>query len=232
MPKRYKAGDIFSLQLPTGEYVTGRVILDVKNQCIQPKLILSDSSLGSFNGAVLIEIYKQTFSEPTAKRSEILIPGIWTDSGSLKRGRWNIIGYEEIAPTKVEFPEAFIPQGSRTILFLTGEIQLPIEMTYEEYQKLHIRSTTDASGCLGETCLYYLNRKDEINDPDLVDVELRSLKHSDLRFNDFRSEAYRRLGEDENISYFEMSLKHGFDIRRFYDIDKDKKNSLTVIPHL
>jgi Immunity protein 26 len=230
MAKKFKAGDIFALELPSGEYMTGRVLLDVKNQCIRPKLLQSGSPLGFFNGYVLTEIYRQTFSKPTAERSEILIPGIWTDSGSLKRGRWNIIGYEEIDPTKVEFPEAFILRGSRTILFLRGEIKTPIEMTHEEYDQLRVRNSMNASGCLGEICLYYLGRKDEINDPDLVDVELRSLKHDDLRFNEFRSEAYRRLGEDENISYFEMSLKHGYDIRRFYEIDKDQKKQLDSEP--
>jgi Immunity protein 26 len=223
MAKKFKAGDIFSLELPTGEYVTGRVLLDVKNQCIRPKLIPSDSPLGFFNGYVLTEIYRQTFSKPTAERSEVLIPGVWTDSGSLKDGDWPIIGHEEVDPTKVEFPEAFILRGSRTILFLKGEIKVPIEMTYEEYEQLSIRNSKGTSGWLGETCLYYLGRKDEINDPNQLDVELRSLKHSDLRFNEFRSEAYRRLDEDENISYFEMSLKHGYDIRRFYKIDKDKE---------
>jgi Immunity protein 26 len=230
MAKRFKAGDIFALELPTGEFMTGRVLLDVKHQCIRPKLLSSDSILGFFNGYVLTEIYKQTFSNPTAERSEVLIPGVWTDSGSLKDGQWQIIGHEEVDPKKVEFPEAFILQGSRTILFLKGEIELPIEMTYEEYEQLRVRNSRGASGNLGETCLYYLGRKDEINDPDLVDVELRSLKHSDLRFNEFRSEAYRRLGEDEHISYFEMSLKHGYDIRRFYEIDKDKKKQLEADP--
>jgi Immunity protein 26 len=225
MVKRFKAGDIFSLELPTGEYVTGRVLLDVKNQCVRPKLLPSDSPLGFFNGAVLTEIYKQTFSKPTAELSEVLIPGIWTDSGSLKDGHWQIISYKEVDPTKVEFPEAFILRGSRTILFLRGEIKTPIEMTYEEYNQLSIGNTMNASGWLGEICLYYFGRKDEINNPNLKNVEARSLKHDDLRFNEFRSEAYRRLGEDENISYFEMSQKHGFDIRRFYEIDKDKKNS-------
>jgi hypothetical protein len=230
MAEKFKAGDIFALELPTGEYITGRVLLDVKNQCIRPKLLSSDSRLGFFNGYVLTEIYKQTFSEPTAERSEVLIPGIWTDSGSLKDGHWQIISHEEVDPTQVEFPEAFILYGARTILFTRGEIEIPIEMTYEEYKQINVLKTKGASGWLGETCLYYLGRKDEINDPDLADVELRSLKHADLRFNDFRSEAYRRLGEDENISYFEMSLKHGHDIRRFYDIDKDKKKQLEADP--
>jgi Immunity protein 26 len=230
MPQKYKAGDIFSLQLPTGEYMNGRVILDVKQQCIRPKLLESGSPLGFHNGHVLTEIYKQTFSEQSAVRSDILIPGIWTDSGSLKDGHWKIVGHEAVDPTQIEFPEAFVGYGARTILFLRGELKLPIDMTNEENDQLHIRDTARASGLLGEICLYSLGREDEINDPDLVDVELRSLKHSDLRFNEFRSEAYRRLGEDEDIPYFEMSLKHGYDIRRFYEIDKDKKKQLNSEP--
>lgn len=206
--------------------MTGRVMLDVKQQCVRPKLLESGSALGSYNGSVLIEVYRKTFSEPTTERSEIFIPGIWTDTISLTEGYWQITGHEEVDPTAVDFPESFIGHGARTILFRKGEIKLPIDMTNEEYDQLRIRGAINASGFLGETCLYYLGRKDEINDPDLVDVELRSLQHSDLRFNEFRSEAYRRLCEDENQSYCEMALKHGHDIRRFYEIDKAKKKQL------
>jgi Immunity protein 26 len=230
MAKTFKSGDIFSFPLPTGEYMTGRVMLDVKKQCVHPKLLESGSPLGSHNGDILIEVYKQTFSEPTAERSDILIPGIWTDSASVKGGFWPIIGYETIDPTQVEFPESFILYGARTIHFRKGELKLPINITHEEYDQLHILDTTRSSGTLEEVCLYCLGRKDEINDPDLVDVELRSLKRSDLRFNEFRSEAYRRLGEDENQPYFEMALKHGYDIRRFYNIDEDKKKELELNP--
>jgi hypothetical protein len=230
MPEKFRTGDIFSLPLPTGECLTGRVMLDVKNQCVRPKLISSDSALRFYNGSILIEIYKQTFTEPSANRSDILIPGMWSSPGLLKSGCWNVLGHETVNPSQVEFPEYFIGSGARTILFRRGEIQLPIEVTREEYEQIDVLGSILPSGTLGEICLYHLGRKSEINDPDLVDVELRSLKHADLRFNDFRSEAYRRLGEDENVSYFEMSLKHGQDIRRFYDIDKDKKKQLDSEP--
>jgi hypothetical protein len=209
--------------------MTGRVILDVKQQCIRPKLLPSGSPLGFYNGLVLTEIYRQTFSEPTAVRSDILIPGVWVDSIQFQWDRWSIIGHEAVDPTQVDFPEKLIPYGARTILFERGELGLPIDMSREEYEQVGVRGIKDP-GFLDEICLYYLGRKDEINDPDLVDVELRSLKHSDLRFNEFRSEAYRHLGEDENQSYFEMALKHGYDIRRFYTIDEAKKKELELNP--
>jgi Immunity protein 26 len=230
---KFKAGDIFSLQLPTEEYMTGRILLDVNRQCIRPRLLTSDSPLGFHNGHILIEIYKQTFSRPNSSRSDILIPGIWTDPGMLERGLWEIIDHETIDPSRVEFPESFIGSGPEIILFRRGELELPINMTRDEYDRLEILGTTHASGIIEEMiCLYYLDRKDDLRKyvPDLVDLELASLKHSDIRFNDFRSEAYLRLGEDENQSYFEMALKHGYDLRRFYNIDKKKKKELELNP--
>jgi hypothetical protein len=61
---------------------------------------------------------------------------------------------------------------------------------------------------------------DEINNPRLKDIELRSLKDSDLRFTKHRSEIYHLLGEDENQSYYEMSTRLGYDIQRFYSTKK------------
>jgi hypothetical protein len=230
MAKKFKAGDIFSFEIPAGEYMVGRVMLDVKKQCVRPKLLKSGSSLSFFGSSILIEVYEQTFSKPTAERSDILIPGFFADPILIEMGNWEITGHAPINPIQVDFPESFVRSGARTFLFQRGEISIPIDMTIEEYEQLNVTKTLHAAGFLGEFCLYLLDRKDEINDPDLVDLELRNLKHTDLHFNEFRSEAYRRLGEDENQSYFEIALKHGHDLRRFYEIDKDKQKELELNP--
>jgi Immunity protein 26 len=231
MAKKFKAGDIFSFQIPTGEYMAGRVMLDVKRQCVRSKLLESGSALSFYGSSILIEVYKQTFSNPTSERSDILIPGIWCDPGLIEKGLWKILEHQPIDPTQVDFPESFVQYGARTILFQRGELAIPIDMTYEEYKQLSIFGRVHGGGNLGEYCLYHLERKDEISVPDLVvDVELRNLKNTDLHFHEFRSEAYRRLGEDENQSYFEIALKHGHDLRRFYEIDKDKQKELELNP--
>jgi len=44
-----------------------------------------------------------------------------------------------------------------------------------------------------------------------------SLEKEDLRFAEKqRQEVYKQIGEDLNISYYELALKHGLDLGRFY----------------
>jgi hypothetical protein len=44
------------------------------------------------------------------------------------------------------------------------------------------------------------------------------LKAEDLRFSyDKRMEIYNQINEKENISDYELALKHGFDLGRFYE---------------
>ncbi|WP_175609910.1 hypothetical protein [Zobellia uliginosa] len=43
------------------------------------------------------------------------------------------------------------------------------------------------------------------------------LDNNDIRLNNnFRKEIYDQIGEDMNQSYYEMALKHGYDLGRFY----------------
>jgi hypothetical protein len=194
-------------------------MLDVKQQCIRPKLLKPESPLNFFNGSLLVEIYKSTFSEPTANPSEVLIPGIFIDSSYLESGGWLIMAHENVDPKEVEFPESLVGRGLRA-QFIRGEIALDIDLQREELQRINVYGTKKPSGILGEICLYYLGRAHEINNPRLKDIELRSLKDSDLRFTKHRSEIYHLLGEDENQSYYEMSTRLGYDIQRFYSTKK------------
>lgn len=216
---KFKAGDIFAFQLPTKEYMCGRIMLDVKQQCIRPRLLKPDSRLNFFNGSLLVEIYKSTFREPTANHSEILIPGVFIDSYSLESGEWSIIDHKDVDPKEVAFPESLIARGIGA-QFVRGEIALDIDLQNEELERFNVYGTKNPSGMLGQICLYYLGRADEINDPSLGDIEFLSLKDSDLRFTAYRSEIYGLLGEDENQSYYEMSTRLGYDIGRFYQTNK------------
>jgi hypothetical protein len=212
---KFKAGDIFAFKLNTDEYICGRIMLDVKQQCIRPKLVKPDSPLTFFNGSLLVEVYKATFPEPTASRSELLIPGIFVGSNSLESGEWSVMGHEDVDPTQVEFPEALVARSLRA-QFIRGEIALDIDLKEDELKRINVYRTKKPSGILGEICLYYLGRAAEIDNPRLRDIELRSLKDSDLRFTEYRSEIYHLLGEDEKQSYYDMSTHLGYDIRRFY----------------
>jgi hypothetical protein len=212
---KFQSGDIFTFKLSTDEYMCGRIMLDIKKQCVSPKLLPPDSPLYFFNGSLLVEIYKSTAKQPVIDNSEILIPGIFLDSDSLEYGIWSIIGHQDVNPEEVEFPEYLVGSGLRA-KFVRGEISLNLDLRESDVDRVNVYGTKKSSATLGEICLYHLGRSHEINNPRLKNIELRSLKNSDLRFSQHRSEIYGFLGEDPNQSYYKMSTKFGYDIQRFY----------------
>jgi hypothetical protein len=212
---KFQAGDIFTFELPSNEYIFGRIMLDIKEQCIRPKLIKHDSALSFFNGSILVEIYKSTAVKTIADLSEILIPGIFIDTDYLEAGYWNIVNHKDVNPQEVEFPEYLVGSGLRA-KFIRGEISLNLDLRESDVERVNVYGTKKSSATLGEICLYHLGRSHEINNPRLKNIELRSLKNSDLRFSQHRSEIYGFLGEDPNQSYDKMSTKFGYDIQRFY----------------
>ena len=212
---KFQTGDIFTFKLSTNEYICGRIMLDIKKQCVSPKLLPPDSPLYFFNGSPLVEIYKSTAKQPVIDNSEILIPGIFLDSDSLKYGIWSIIGHQDVNPEEVEIPEYLVGSGLRA-KFVRGEISLNLDLRESDVDRVNVYGTKKSSATLGEICLYHLGRSHEINNPRLKNIELRSLKNSDLRFSQHRSEIYGFLGEDPNQSYYKMSTKFGYDIQRFY----------------
>jgi hypothetical protein len=212
---KFQSGDIFTFKLSTDEYMCGRIMLDIKKQCVSPKLLPPDSPLYFFNGSLLVEIYKSTAKQPVIDNSEILIPGIFLDSDSLEYGIWSIIGHQDVNPEEVEIPEYLVGSGLRA-KFVRGEISLNLDLRESDVDRVNVYGTKKSSATLGEICLYHLGRSHEINNPRLKNIELRSLKNSDLRFSQHRSEIYGFLGEDPNQSYYKMSTKFGYDIQRFY----------------
>ena len=216
---KFQTGDIFTFKLSTDEYMCGRIMLDIKKQCVRPKLLPPNSPLNFFNGSLLVEIYKSTAIQPIIDNSEILIPGIFIGSDCLESGTWSIIGHQDVNPQEVEFPEYLVGSGLRA-KFVRGEISLNLDLRESDVDRVNVYGTKKSSATLGEICLYHLGRSHEINNPRLKNIELRSLKNSDLRFSQHRSEIYGFLGEDPNQSYYKMSTKFGYDIQRFYDNKK------------
>ena len=210
---KLKAGDIFAFRITENEFVCGKVLLDVREQCIKPRRISADSPLVFYSRSILIEIYRETFKEPTAADGERLIPGMFVDPSVLD-DEWLIAGYADVDPTRVEFPEGVMGRGTNGT-FTRGEISLPVAPPTPP-EKMRVYSSIQPAALLPAMCLYLLNRKDEINRDEVEDLDVLDLKHSDLRFSNYRPEVYKCLGEDEKQSYFEMSLRHGFDPRRFY----------------
>jgi len=175
-------------------------------------LLKPDSPLLIHDRAILVEVYTGLNTAPTFKRSEILLPGVFVDSESLRSGDWGIIDHVEVNPTEVEFPEGLAPFAGHAF-FRKGEISLQLPLTEDDARRINVSDTGIPSAALPDVCLYYLDLKHLIQHEY---AEACHLKNADLRFSDQRREIYRMLGEDETLSYFQMSRRIGFDITRFY----------------
>ena len=209
---RFKHGDIFTVQLSNQQYLFGRILLNVKEQCVKPKLLEPGSPLTFFGGSLLIEMYRVMSATPDFDGSEVLLNGVFVDPRSFKRGLWTIVDHQEVDPTQVEFPEGLVATGHRAS-FQCGEVKIPVELSEQDLRQIHVYPTQQSSLALADICLYYLELKH------LIEHEYRDNKHlrySDLRFSDHRRKVYQLLGEDENQTYYQMSTKLDHDITRFY----------------
>ena len=200
--------------------MAARVMLDVHQQCVRPKLLDVGSPLASFPKALLIEVYRPVFpalevAEDHVASADVLIPGMYVSAGCLKHGGWHLIGHREVDPATVEFPETLINKGARAY-FVRGEVQTQIDISFPETRKINAYKTEYPCGILGEIALYQLGRAYEMDKPEVA-VKLRDLARSDLRFSAYRSTIHEQLDGEDDESYHELSRRMGHDLSRFYD---------------
>ncbi|HEX8504840.1 MAG TPA: hypothetical protein VF630_05690, partial [Hymenobacter sp.] len=123
------------------------------------------------------------------------------------------IGNRPVDPTQVEFPEVFISKYPNTF-FERGELILPTGLTRTDYEALPFRASINSPYGIGAMGLNYLGRRDLIEEKYLYP---QYLENDDLRYQPLRRAAvYEQLGEDPAESYYQMALRHGLDLARFY----------------
>jgi Immunity protein 26 len=212
---RATAGDCFVFPLIRGEFLSGRVLLDVAYQCIAPRRVKPDSNLGFFAGSMLLEIYGNPTREPRVDSSKILIPSLFLPVSVLMSGDWKVMAHEPVDPAVVDFPSALVLVGSQPHLSW-GELLLPIEMTFEEFDKVGVNPTNHTS-TLDLMCLVALGRQSEISPKRYRRPEGLQLCHSDLRASELGPDLNQRAGLPVHPNYFAEALSRGYDQRRFYE---------------
>jgi len=212
---KFKVGDIFYFQIPNGEYLFGRIMFDVTQQGVKPKLIKPNSPLIFFKDTLLVEVYRATSITNVFDKSitsDLLVNGAFIDPIFLKKGIWKVTGFQKVNPIQVDFPEALTAFEDHA-LFRKGEVALPLNLSEGKLREINVYPTVLPPVVLVDICLYYLELHSLIN-PDYLSSS--NLSHSDLRFSEFRDKVYEMLSEDRKQSYFDMSKKHGCDFSRFY----------------
>ena len=215
-PKQpFRHGDVFSIPLPDGQFLFGRVVFDVAKQTRKPGVVVSpDNYFTFFRSSILVDVYRDLQAVSTTDFSEqVLIPGVFTSTTLLDSGVWRVIGNRPVDPTQVEFPEVFV-HSDATAFFERGELFLPTQLTWNEYESLPFRACVNSPYGIGAMGLNYLGRRDLIEEKYLYP---QYLEDDDLRYQPQRRAAlYQQLGEDPEESYYQLALRHGLDFARFY----------------
>lgn len=227
MKTRAKSGDIFVEKLTSGEYMFGRVLLDIK-ACFKSGIIeMKTSQLRSGSISYLVETYDSISEKAELSESaKVVIPGIVVDSSSFEDDTWKVIGNSSIDPTKVDFQED-IRYYSEKILLTRGEVMLTAPANDSRLKKFSGGAKMN-SGNLFDCTLAILGKTELAS---MVNIE-----NYDTRFADpeLRKFVYGILGEDSEMSYYDFALKHSFDTARLYtnQAKSEKKLPATTDKHL
>lgn len=214
----YKVGDIFAMKIPNGQYVFGRILLDIPKQCVEPGLVEYDSPLERLS-CLIVEGYALLSDTPEFKDSNVVVKGFSIDDSAIEDGTFKIAGHKEVDPKEVDFPEFFhIDLGYHKVSFEKGEISIPLNITMDAAAAYRLRGGFSLSETFDSVILTLINRYDLIDDQ-----EPTKLQHGDLRFNtkERQKEIYALIGEDlARDSYYNLALKRGFDTARFFNDNK------------
>lgn len=221
----FKSGDVFALKVDDSTYLAGRVLLNIEYDCLRSGIV-DDSSLlkrcyNSVGPSFLIEMYKEILSEPRMPKNwECLYTGVNVSSRGAKEGHWIYIGNKNVDPMTIEFPEIIEMEIGKGYELTKGEISIPLNGDWGQIQEeKKVMHTLINSVGIKYYCLYQLGLKSMITAvyPKL-NVETKFSKLTgDLRYTpDLRARVYEEIGEDPNQSYYEMALKHGYDLARFF----------------
>jgi hypothetical protein len=209
-----KVGDTFAFRLTEREWLGGRVLLDVRAQCIKPRRVAPDSQLGFFNAAFLVEIYATPTARPEVRADRVLIASMFVNTGGWK-GDWQVLGNVAVDPTKVDFPPALVQRGVRPHLSW-GELSLPTTLSPEEADAMQVSSTVHGAGLVPPTCLVALGRADELDPVEYPNPSVLGLASTDLRWSPHEARAFAAAGLPARGAYYDEARARGFDLARFY----------------
>lgn len=215
MANKLREGDIFYVQYQ-GKYFFGKMLMDIAE-----RMPVREIPMKTFHDCYLVGVYKGIYDKAILLETEFIIPSIFVEKKQFylrneDKTEWHFYKNEPINYKKdISFPENITIINSKDICFRCGEVQLPTKLTKKDWlgdfdiqRQVHFWY----SSVLEYAC-HYQNRDDLIKY-----LPFAYLEKEDLRFTDKqRKEVYKQINEDMNISYYELALKHGLDLGRFYE---------------
>lgn len=209
--REQKTGDLFAIPLAPGEFLTGRLVLDLELQGVKRGLLKDGSHLDFFAGAAFIEIFRQIHARPTAALSQPAIAGLFIDWSALETKAWPVIGSSPVDPDRIEMPEWLVSVGSE-IHLVRGEVGAPVRVPYQEAQRMYCRPTILSPRSIVDLCAAYVGRKELASKPGLDNP----MQWYDLRFSPHRDRVYAESSLPRDEPYVSLAAARGVDVRRFF----------------
>lgn len=212
---KLQEGDIFYVK-HKGKYVFGKVLLDVSNRILKSE---EDNLLKTFSGCYMVGVFKGLYDDPVLTSQDYIIPSAYTYKKFFYskdyRIDWTFYKSEEINYKQIDFPESLISVHREGVCFSKGELQLKTNLSEEEYENDYriLKTVQPSYYIIVDYACYYQGRED------LMNLKVKNfLDSSDLRFSpEKRNAIYLQLGESSDQSYYDLALKHGLDLARFYN---------------
>jgi len=217
---KLKEGDIFYVYNDYYKrYFFGKILVDIKNRLVKRANEGLLWPLDFFSDCYLVAVYKDIADTPVLKSREFIIPGSFIYKSSFNRKnedgiKWVYYDHEDINCHELEFPEYIISSNDK-ICLERGELSIPTGLTRTQYEN-EFNITGSKTGGINYSNALLLQG---------LPAYKKRIDYSDLRLlPELRKKIYEMIGEDPDTPYYELALKHGKDLARFYQDKFTHKN--------
>ena len=217
---KLKEGDIFYVYNDYYKrYFFGKILVDIMSRLIKRANEGLLWPLDFFSDCYLVAVYKDIVDTPVLKSREFIIPGSFIYKSSFNRKnkdaiKWVYYDHEDINYKELEFPEYIISCNDK-ICLQRGELSIPTGLTRTQYEN-EFNITGSKTGGINYSNALLLQG---------LPAYKERIDYSDLRLlPELRKKLYEMLGEDPDTPYYELALKHGKDLARFYQDKFTHKN--------
>lgn len=218
--KKIKEGDIFYVYNDYYKrYFFGKILVDIKNRLVKRVNEGLLWPLDFFSDCYLVAVYKDIADTPVLNSREFIIPGSFIYKSSFNRKnedgiKWVYYDHEDINYYELEFPE-YIVSSNDKICLQRGELSIPTGLTRAQYEN-EFNITGSKTGGINYSNALLLQG---------LPAYKKNIDYSDLRLlPELRKKLYEMIGEDPDAPYYELALKHGKDLARFYQDKFTHKN--------
>jgi len=217
---KLKEGDIFYVYNDYyKKFFFGKILVDIKNRLVKRANEGLLWPLDFFSDCYLVAVYKDIADTPVLKSRKFIIPGSFIYKSSFNRKnedgiKWVYYYHEDINYKELEFPE-YIVSSNDKICLERGELSIPTGLTRAQYEN-EFNITGSKTGGINYSNALLLQG---------LPAYKKNIDYSDLRLlPKLRKKLYEMIGEDPDAPYYELALKHGKDLARFYQDKFTHKN--------